>query len=76
MLGALVVPTTIGSPPPESPSDSSPQPPAASDTDAIAATDRRNRFRLNTRTLLDPPTKVGRPYRSVSAPNLLWNMAT
>ncbi|CAK7282592.1 hypothetical protein SGPA1_20567 [Streptomyces misionensis JCM 4497] len=56
VLGALVVPTTIG-PPPASPSDSSPQPAASvtDDMDAIAATLRRNRFRLNTRALLDPP---------------------
>lgn len=54
VLGALVVPTTIGPWLSGSPSDSRLHP-ASNAMDAIAATLRRNRFRLNTRTLLDLP---------------------
>ncbi|WP_326757297.1 hypothetical protein OH738_33935 [Streptomyces hirsutus] len=60
MLGELVVPTTIGFPSPEASDVSTPQPVAKDDIDAMdamAATPRRHRFRLNTRTLLDLPSQ-------------------
>jgi hypothetical protein len=53
VLGALVVPTTIGPLSSEDCEESAPQP-ATRDRDVIAAS-RRRRFRLNTRTLLDLP---------------------
>src|SRR5690242_2794616 len=54
VLGALVVPTTIGPSSSEDPGDSTPHP-ATRAMDVIAASRRRHRFRLNTRTLLDLP---------------------
>src|SRR3954452_5346226 len=55
VLGALVVPTTIGPPAPALP-EKTPHP-ATRDMAATAATLRRTRFWLNTRTLLDPPSE-------------------
>ncbi len=55
VLGALVVPTTIGPSSSGVSDDSTPQPASRDDMDAMAATRRRHRFRLNTRTLLDLP---------------------
>ncbi|MDQ0785794.1 hypothetical protein QFZ64_001291 [Streptomyces sp. B3I8] len=58
MLGALVVPTTIGSSS-EGAGDTSPQP-ATSDRAPSAASRRRSRFRLDTCALLDPPIRGAR----------------
>ncbi len=55
VLGALVVPTTIGFSSLELSDDRMPHPVTSDDMDTMAATRRRPRFRLNTRTLLDPP---------------------
>ncbi|MEU3949964.1 hypothetical protein [Streptomyces sp. NPDC029526] len=55
MLGALVVPTTIGSSSSGVSDDKTPHPATNDDMDAMAAIRRRPRFRLNTRTLLDLP---------------------
>src|SRR5690606_27763902 len=55
VLGALVVPTTIGPSSSGVSDDRTPQPATSADMDAMAATRRRHRFRLNTRTLLDLP---------------------
>ncbi|MER5840206.1 hypothetical protein ABT099_07765 [Streptomyces prasinus] len=52
-----MVPTTIGFPSSEVSDVSTPQPVAKDDIDAMAATPRRHRFRLNTRTLLDLPSQ-------------------
>ncbi|BCL32134.1 hypothetical protein GCM10017557_69930 [Streptomyces aurantiacus] len=60
VLGALVVPTTIGPSPSEESEENTPHP-VIRDMDAIADKCRRDRFRLNTRTLLDLPChEVGR----------------
>src|SRR5919108_4538445 len=67
VLGALVVPTTMGPLPSPSPSDSRLQP-ATRDMDAIAATLRRNRFRLNTRTLLDLPYQGSADHTAACGP--------
>ncbi|GGN30954.1 hypothetical protein GCM10011578_068520 [Streptomyces fuscichromogenes] len=54
MLGALVVPTTIGPLSVVLLLENTPHP-ATRDMDATAAVLRSPRFRLNTRMLLDPP---------------------
>ena len=55
VLGALVVPTVIIPLPSEESDESMPHPATRDDMDAMAATCRRRRFRLNTRSLLDLP---------------------
>ncbi len=55
VLGVLVVPTTIGPSSSGVSDDNTPHPVTRDDMDAMAATRRRHRFRLNTRTLLDLP---------------------
>ncbi|MFC5956963.1 hypothetical protein ACFP51_21540 [Streptomyces pratens] len=55
-----MVPTTIGFPLSEVSDVNTPQPVTKDDIDvmdAMAATPRRHRFRLNTRTLLDLPSQ-------------------
>ncbi|GAA5059318.1 hypothetical protein GCM10023336_35000 [Streptomyces similanensis] len=59
VVGALVVPTTIGLLVSGPLSERTPHP-ATRLMDAIAAAGCRHRFRLNTRTLLDPPYHKGR----------------
>src|SRR5438874_6572695 len=55
VLGALVVPTTMGPLPSEESDERTPHPAISDDMDAMAAACRRPRFRLNTRSLLDLP---------------------
>jgi hypothetical protein len=72
VLGALVVPTTIGPSSAEESDDSTPQPVARDDMDAMAATCRRPRFRMNTRTLLDLPYQGSADHTAAPRPlNLL-----
>jgi hypothetical protein len=69
VLGALVVPTAIGARSSESSGERMPHPATRDDMDAMAATRRRHRFRLNTRTLLDLPYQ--RSADHTAAPHLL-----
>ncbi|GAB3166115.1 hypothetical protein GCM10027162_00420 [Streptomyces incanus] len=74
VLGGLVVPTTIGFPLSGVPDVSTPQPVAKDDIDAMAATPRRHRFRLNTRTLLDLPSQESADDTAVFRPRTLLRM--
>src|SRR5258707_2012540 len=69
VLGALVVPTTIGPLSPDDPGERTPHP-ATRVVDAIATSCRRHRFRLNTRTLLDLPYQGSADHTAVPC---RWN---
>ncbi|MFD8252640.1 hypothetical protein, partial [Streptomyces werraensis] len=84
MLGELVVPTTMG-PSSSGLSDArTPHPVTRDDMDAMAATRRRHRFRLNTRTLLDLPYQGSANDTAVThrltlpgtALEIIWRMTT
>src|SRR5687767_817868 len=83
VLGAAVVPTTIAPSSSVESDERTPHPATRDDMDAMAATCRRRRIRLNTRTLLDLPcqgsakhTAVFRPVDLRSQEHLLTSAVT